>query len=312
MGFPDKNVISKGASVRMQLLADNGSRPSEFTLTLGVAAAQGANQLSLTSSSPCVLQHNEALRFVRDTWQVNLAEGYQKRSNGIIIDGGTTDPSVGDKIRFENHATVYTVASYANNVLGLNPTLRQAVGDNTNAELLVEAIVDLPQTDQLNDVIAVGTAATNVRVTPLSGPIAINAVTNTFAMRELLGLTDASPTEAPQTQDATDHKSALIGLQKTVTTIASKTVAMNGNRIENDRCIAEVLMPVLNDPDFLGRSVWLEVYSSDGDYREGVAQITDSGSTDTVQNLRAYNFTATFNSDFTWISGDEALYQVAA
>lgn len=314
MGYPTKNVISRGARLKGQLLSVNGSRPAQYTVTLGAAATAGANQLSLTSSATVDLQHNEVLRFPKagDAWLVNNAAGYQAKANGIIIDGTGADPQVGDVLRFGNHATVYTVASYTNNVLGLNPTLRQAVGDNEVVETLVEAVINLPQTSTLNDVVRLGTAATAVEVTPIKYGIDANATTISYALRTLLGLSDASPTEAPQTVDATDHESALEGLQKTVTTIYSKTVTANGNRIENDRFFTDVAIPIFNDRDNIGRSVWIEVNSSDGSFRTGIAQITDSSATDTVQQLEGYNFTFTFIADYDYVSGDDVLYTVAA
>lgn len=320
MGFPTENVVSKGASLRMQIIPENSSRPTQYTITNSTAATRGASSLQLASNANVILHHNEVLRFPNGaSWLVNNVNGYQRRGNGIEIDTADATPVrpvVGNKLRFANHDTIYTVASVSGTGaaanLGLNPTLRQPVGDDAVIEVLVEAIVDIPQGQGLNDIVRLTTTAAAVPVTPIPADIPINAAALTYGLLELIGLTDVSPTEAPQTQDGTDHKRALKGLQVTISTVTSKTVTITGNKLKNDRCLATVVMPILNDPDLQGFSVWAELISSDGDFRSGIAQITDASAGDTATNLKTFNVTLTFNDDFTYISGDTALFAVAA
>lgn len=168
--------------------------------------------------------------------------------------------------------------------------------------------VNLPDTSGLNDVIEVTTGTpVNVPVLATSAAIPDATAATTYALRDLLGITDASPSEQPQTVDTTDMRSGFG--QKQAVVGVNRTISVNGFKITGDRAMYEVVMPYLTSDTTIRNLVWCEQTLANGDKRSGPARITDASGTNQVRNPMGYALTFTFQGNlFNFTNGDTALF----
>ena len=173
------------------------------------------------------------------------------------------------------------------------------------------AIVNLPELSTLNDVIQVPAgSAVAVPVQPLTGAIASGATANTYAMLQLLGITDCSPPMAVQVVDTTDMRSGFG--QSQVAVGVDRTVQVTGYHVSGDRCKAEILYPYLTDNQTIRQLLYVVLEMPNGDRFEGTARVTDSGATAQVRNVLGYNFTFGFEGEtFQFTNGDAGIFALS-
>lgn len=212
-----------------------------------------------------------------------------------------------------NTPTLYTVTMEAAALLGatsISVSADTAFYLQHDMELMfgaVRAKVNIPDAAGLADGILVGTTPTTVPVVALLAPIADAATATTYELFQLLGITDASPQEQPQSEDTTDMKSGF-GQKQTIVGI-NRTIQVNGIRIVGDRAMYEVIMPFLTDDDEVQKLIWVELKTSNGDLRKGPCRITDGSGQNQVRTSMKYNLTFTFQGNlFQFTSGDAALF----
>lgn len=315
MGFVTQNVVSRGATIKFQFIDSQSTRPKQYDITLQNAVNANSSSIVVRSSDRVKLQHNTELKFKKTGPFFNVefknkgALKLEINNNGVLP---ANPPQLQDTLLINGrifHRIISVETTSTSNIIGINPPLRQAIAVDDEVEILTDVIIDLPNVSGLNESIEISESAnTTIPVLPITAPLDSGAVAQTYALVEMLGISDASPVDAPQTTDATDHLSALSGNQKNVATVVNATLTISGFRIKNDRAQSQVLMESLNDSERQASRLWVEAYSSDGDFRSGTATITDSSNTDTATNLAQFNRTLTFVDDYTWISGDNAVY----
>lgn len=168
--------------------------------------------------------------------------------------------------------------------------------------------VNIPDTAGLADGITIDTTATSVPILPLTAAVTLNATAQTYAMRELLGITDASPPMQISTVDASDMRSGF-GMANVVVGV-DRSVSVNGQRVVGDRAMYEIIMPYLTDDTRIRELLYAEAYLSNGDYLAGPCRITNTGAQNQIRNLLTYSLTLTFQGSdtFRYTAGDAALF----
>jgi hypothetical protein len=206
-----------------------------------------------------------------------------------------------------NDTSVKLKATAAGDVVKIQHDEILVVGNGATA---VKIIVNLPDGAGLTDAIEITAAAGGVTVPclKLSGALTANAAIKTYALRELLGVTDCSPPIQPQTVDTTDMRSGFGS--STLVVGANKTLTVTGQRVVGDRCMFEIVMPYLTQDERMRELLYVEAMLPNGDLYRGPARITDSGAQNQVRQALGYNLTMTFEGNITdfFTSGDAALF----
>lgn len=175
----------------------------------------------------------------------------------------------------------------------------------------VKVEIDIPDSSTgLSDGILVGTSATVVPCKPLVAAVTASDLTaTTFALRQLLGIDDASPSEQPQSVDTTDMKSGF-GVSNVIVGV-NRQVTVSGFKVQGDRAMFEIVMPYLTTDDKIRELLYVEHILPNGDTRKGACRITDGGGQNQVRNPLKYNLTLMFEGNsFQFIDGDTALFEV--
>lgn len=152
-----------------------------------------------------------------------------------------------------------------------------------------------PPATGLRDAITVSTTATSIPVAALTESIASAETSETYAYRLLLGATEVSPSQNLQSVEASDVNSGFGA--RTVVVSADRVVSVTGNRIENDRCMFEIIDPYLNQDDFIQDLLYVRVITANGDTYEGPARLSSASSQNPNRALRTYNFEITFQGE---------------
>ena len=175
-----------------------------------------------------------------------------------------------------------------------------------------EAVLDVPDAEGLADGIQIpANTPTVLPVRPLAQAIVASATAQTYALRQLLGITTASPTEQPQTTDTTDMKSGF-GQSNTVVGV-NRMVSAQGFRVPGDRAMYEIVEPFLTNDDRIRELLWAELYLPNGDTRKGPVRITNSSGTNQVRNPLQYSVDLTFQGNlFQFVAGDKKIFDAAA
>lgn len=159
----------------------------------------------------------------------------------------------------------------------------------------------------LSDGILIGSTATDVPCAPLTAALVDNATATTYQLYSLLGVTTASPTEQPQTEDTTNMQSGF-GQEMEVVGM-NRSISVNGIGVRGDRCVFEVLNPLLRTDTNARKNVWCEMVDSNGNVRRGLAKITDASGEGQVRATAKYSLTITFlGNNFQYTAGDAALF----
>lgn len=212
-----------------------------------------------------------------------------------------------------NTPTQYTITAAAN--ITLNATTA-SLSANVAVTLQHEDVLNFGGTKiQINiadgagltDSIEIGTTSTSVPIKPAPAAVTSAATATTYALRQVLGITDAAPSLQPQTVDTTDMKSGFG--QSNVVVGVNRSIACSGFRVVGDRAMYEIIMPYLTNDTTIRDLLWAELVLPNGDTHSGPCRITDGGAQNQVRNPLQYNFTLTFEGNtYNYVAGDAALF----
>ena len=302
MGFPTITKLVTGDRISVCPIPENQTLPTPYTIDSDAAALAGAGTLTLSlttvdgvaagGTDVVELEHDSEIMFASSNTVAVDGAGVIGRRTISVDDGAdgipTNQVGVGDYIKFAGHAQRYLIkertAGAAEYKLRLDPALKAAPADNEAVTVYNVVRLNLGTGVQFVDITSTGAAVpvTGVKY-PMAGPATSLAV---YEMRQLLGVTDMSPTPTVASTEVTDMKSKANIQGDTTFDISVSGVEFNGNS-----GLGEVVLPSLLDTDDTSVGVYFIYVNSDGKRVQDEGTLTASGGAGPVEAERTYEVT---------------------
>ena len=302
MGFRSITQLTTDTRVSVVAYGANQTEPDYFTIDSDSVAAAGAGTLTLSlatvngatagGSDRVELEHDSELWFAASSTIAVDGAGVTGRRTIDVDDGAGGLPTnlvaVGDYISFAGHTQKYLVtervAGAAEYTLRLDPALQAAPADNAAVTVCNIVRLNLPAGVQFTTVTSTGAAVPVTGVTyEQAGPVTSQ---KQYAMRQLLGITDASITPTVNSTTVTDMKSS-------VTIQGSTTLdnAVSANEFAGNAGYREVILPLILDPDNTDVGVYYEIVTKEGKRVRDLGSLTAAGGAGPVEAAATYNVT---------------------
>lgn len=122
----------------------------------------------------------------------------------------------------------------------------------------------------------------------LGASIAANATATTRALVPVLGLTEASPNNETTTIDTTSFLSGFG--QESVVTGVNRTFQCSGNRIQGDRAMDKLVMPLILDDSQARNEIFFELMLPSGEKFEGAGKVMNLNFTAGLRDIVKFSF----------------------
>ena len=128
-----------------------------------------------------------------------------------------------------------------------------------------------------------------------------------FAFREVLGITELSPSPSLQTVDTTDMRS---GFGNSLLPVGvDRSVTINGQKVSGDRAFYEIINPYLHNDTTIRQFLYARATLANGDIAEGIGRLTTSSMSNAVRNVFSYNLSFNFEgNNYQFTDGDTNLF----
>ncbi|MEM9806622.1 MAG: hypothetical protein AAF959_15215 [Cyanobacteria bacterium P01_D01_bin.56] len=306
MGFPTITQLTSNDRASVVDIPDGRTLPIPYTIDSDSAATAGVGTLTLSlttadgatagGSDSVELEHDSEIFFPSsNTVAVDGAGGIGKRT--IDVDNGsdglpTNLVAVGNYIKFAGHAQRYLIkertAGATEYSLRLDPALKAAPADDEAVTVYNVVRLNLGTGIQFVEITSAGASVPVTGVTyPMAGPTTSLVV---YEMRQLLGVTDMSPTPTVASTEVTDMKSKANIQGDTTFDLSISGVEFNGNS-----GLGEVVLPSLLDSDDTSVGVYFIYVNQDGKRIQDTGSFTASGGAGPVEAARTYDVTISAN-----------------
>lgn len=306
MGFPTISQLVSDDRSSVCPIPQNRTLPIPYTLDSDDAAVAGAGSLTLSLTTAdgaaaagtdrAELEHDSEIFFASSNTVAVDGAGTVGRRTISVDDGSDGLPTnlvqVGDYIKFAGHAQRYLVkertAGAAEYSLRLDPALKAAPADDEAVTVYNIVRLNLGTGIQFVDITSTGAS---IPVTGVKYPMAAGATSlAVYEMRQLLGVTDMSPTPTVASTEVTDMKSKANIQGDTTFDLSISGVEFNGNS-----GLGEVVLPSLLDGDDTSIGVYLIYVNRDGKRIQDTGSFTASGGSGAVEAARTYEVTVSAN-----------------
>lgn len=276
--------------------------PIAYTFSVSGAVAAGAGSISLalatvagaaaTVSDSVELETGQPILFPSNTSTVLVAGTPSIGSHKLIVDDGAGAVpanliAIGNFLKFPSDDQLYLVVARRTLTNGyeirVNPELKAAPADNAQLVIYNRVKLALPGDQQFIDITSTAQA---VNVTGVTYAMADAAASlTTFAYKQLLGITEITPTPGVETVEVSNML-----FSTELPSDFTFEIGVTGQKVLGDAARREELMPVaLNQRT--NKALYALYESLDGDLVEGPANITDGGITSPKGEVEEYNFT---------------------
>ena len=306
MGFPTISQLVSDDRASVCPIPDSRTLPIPYTLDSDNAAAVGAGTLTLSlttadgaaagATDRAELEHDSEIFFPSSNTVAVDGAGVLGRRTINVDDGALGLPTnlvqVGDYIKFAGHAQRYLIkeriAGATEYTLRLDPALKAAPADDEAVTIYNVVRLNLGTGIQFVDITSTGVVVpvTGVKY-PMAGPVTSLTV---YEMRQLLGVTDMSPTPTVASTEVTDMKSKANIQGDTTFDLSISGVEFNGNS-----GLGEVVLPSLLDGDDTSIGVYFIYVNQDGKRIQDTGSFTASGGAGPVEAARTYEVTVSAN-----------------
>ncbi len=277
VNLPSQAITTTNTTIRLKMLPLNTRTPSTTTVTVAAAgtnvnvtvnaaAVRGATSITVNAVS-AALPNRARIRF---------ANGAQAILSAAVASGATTLP------------VMFLSADVTSGLTGIWNAGSLSIGSMyVPVNPLVEEIdageiLAFNTTNMVTVTDYCPAGSTVLEVLPLTTAVVANQTATTQSLLTVAGATDATPTSAPKTVDATTYNSG-VGKEMLVTGV-SATLKIGYNLIVGDRG-GDVINSLLYNPANFNREVYAVVSRPfDGVY-EGAAIVTNNSDTAPVQDL---------------------------
>lgn len=301
MGF--RQITQLTTETRVSIAAyDQGQIEPTYYGISSAAAIAGATSLDLTlatvdgvaavASDVAELEHDSLLLFPSNNTVAAAGAAVQGSRKFIVDDAAGAVPAnlvkaldfieiAGDTQRY---MVVERITNANNYELRLDPELKSAVLDNAAVTVYNKVRLNLGTGIQFQDITNV---ASSIPVTGVDYAMDAGALTGkTYALRQLLGITDASTTPTINSTEVTDMKS-------TVTLPGNTSVdhAVTANEWAGNAGLREVAYPLILDPSNNQVGVFVQIETKEGKFLEDLGTLTAAGGAGPVEAASTYNLT---------------------
>lgn len=285
MGQTINYASERGTSINTELrfaLLPQGTRvPTEYTITVGAAAAAVnlTTAASVTAKGATTITASTAVTIPAYS-KIRFANGVEARVDGS---GVSSDTAIGLLYPLNRAIPASTTGTVAATSLAIGteylPVTPLPVALYPGEKLVFNSPT-APYTAVVSDFCPAG--AISVQVQPTTVLAVENHTAKTNATLYIAGATDASPTSQPKTVDAANFLSGA-GMEM-VTTGTNRQLSFSFQRIIGDPA-ADLLMQLLFNDDFVGREVYATVKRPFGEEYAGACIMTNGSQASPVQDL---------------------------
>lgn len=277
INLPSQSITTTNTTIRLKMLALGTRAPGTTTVTV---AAAGTN-VNVTVSAAAVrgattLTVNALSAALPNRARIRFANGAQAILTAAVASAGTSLP------------VAFLSADVPSGMTGIWNAGALAVGsmyvpvDPLVAEIDAGEVLTFGTNNRVTVTDYCPAGSTVLEVLPLTTAVTAGQTAITQNLLTVAGATDATPSSAPKTVDATTYNSG-VGKEMLVTGV-SATLKIGYNLIVGDRG-GDIITSLLLDPTFYNREVYAVVARPfDGVY-EGAAIVTNNSDTAPVQDI---------------------------
>lgn len=302
MGFRSITQLTADTRVSVVDYATGQAEPDYFTIDSDNVAAAGAGTLTLSLTTvngaaagggdSVELEHDSELWLPANSTIAADGAGTVGKRTIDVDDGANGLPTnlvaVGNYLKFAGHAQIYQVveriAGAAEYTLRLDPELKAAPADGEAVVVYNIVRLNLPSGVQFQEITSTGASVPVTGVTYAMD--AAQTSLKQYALRQLLGITDASITPTVNSTTVTDMKSS-VNIQGS-TTLDN---AVTANEFAGNAGYREVVLPLLLDPDNNSIGVYYEIVTKEGKRVRDLGSLTAAGAAGPVEAASTYNVT---------------------
>jgi hypothetical protein len=274
---PSGSILAIGGELRVIALPQNSRTPSLVTVTTAAAVAVLATAITLTSTTPVLIDDNFDIPFSAGT--ITTTTG------GWVIPALTTTAAV------TANATSISVTAVSAYILpaGARATFGSVTVETTAATLIGTTATVVPIRAASGGIANAAVSVNTLAIRPAA--VAVATTTASTAFLPLLSLLGIQSADAPNKTSLISIRSFQSGLgneQRPV--MVDFSMQMQGWVHQRDQAYLNVIEPAATQ----SLEVYAEYYSPRGTVRRGAAFIADSGINEKNDDVLKYTFTLGF------------------